>query len=180
MKNFIIPLVLIVSFSLVLAHTEDAQLSVEIQKGGELVKKFQRGEVNCQSLTDEDFHSIGELVMEQMIGGSDHLRMNEIMEQMHGQEAEELMHINMGKRYLGCDGSTGGIMMNQMMPRNLNMPMMQGMWNWAGWNFTSPFFAILGIIFMLSMVSLPILLLILFVLLIVYLIKKIRVSTKND
>jgi hypothetical protein len=85
--------------------------------------------------------------MEQMVGGGDHLTINKMIEQMHGREGEELMHINMGKRFLGCDG--GG---NWMMPMmGGGMPMMgywmnrtkSGLytdfsdyfWNWRGWNF---------------------------------------------
>jgi hypothetical protein len=71
------------------AHTEDAKLNQEIQKGKEIVEKFYRGEVKCQNLNDEDFHSVGEYVMEQMVGGSDHLTMNKMIEEMHGKEGEE-------------------------------------------------------------------------------------------
>ena len=126
----------------VVAHTEDAKLNQEIQKGKEIVEKFYRGEVKCQNLNDEDFHSVGEYVMEQMVGGSDHLTMNKMIEQMHGREGEELMHINMGKRFLGCDGSG-----NWMMPMmGGGMPMMGywGFWNLRGWNFLAPIFSIFG------------------------------------
>jgi hypothetical protein len=88
----------------VVVHTEDVKLNQEIQKGKEIVEKFYRGEVKCQNLNDEDFHYMSEYVIEQMVGGSDHLTMNKMIEEMHGKEGEELMHINMGKRFLGCDG----------------------------------------------------------------------------
>jgi hypothetical protein len=139
---YILVLLSIFFFSFVFAHTEDAELNQEIQKGKEIVEKFYRGKVKCQSLNDEDFHSVGEYVMEQMVGGSDHLTMNKIIEQMHGKEGEELMHINMGKRFLGCDGSG-----NWMMPMmGGGMPMMGywGFWNWRGWNFLAPIFGIVG------------------------------------
>jgi ABC-type phosphate/phosphonate transport system permease subunit len=39
--------VLLFSFSFTLAHTEDAELDQEIQKGKDIVEKFYRGEVKC-------------------------------------------------------------------------------------------------------------------------------------
>ncbi|MEM0476569.1 MAG: hypothetical protein QW367_02945 [Candidatus Aenigmatarchaeota archaeon] len=104
-KALTIFLALVLLFLPIFAHSEDAELNAEIQKGKEIVEKFFRNEISCKDLSNEDFHAVGEYVMEQMIGGSDHLLMNKMMEQMHGKEVEELMHINMGKRFLGCDGS---------------------------------------------------------------------------
>lgn len=131
MKYKIIVFSILILFNFVFAHVEDAELNAEIQKGKELVEKFYRGEIKCQDLTDENFHSIGEYVMEQMIGGSDHLAMNKMMEQMHGEEGEKLMHINMGKRYLGCDGNANyqrGFLM---------MPMHNYNYWWQYFNFTT-------------------------------------------
>jgi uncharacterized membrane protein len=162
-------------FSFVFAHTEDVKLNQEIQKGKEIVEKFYRGEIKCQNLNDEDFHSVGEYIMEQMVGGSDHLTMNKIIEQMHGREGEELMHINMGKRFLGCN--EGGKM--SMMG---GMPMMGywGFWNWRGWNFLAPIFGIVGALWLLVILSFPILVLILLILGIIYLIKKLKSEIKKE
>ncbi len=169
----------------VFAHSEDAELDQEIQKGRELIEKLKNKEINCQNLTDEDFHSIGEYSMELMIGGSDHLKMNQMMEQMHGKEAEERMHIEMGKKFSGCGGSYG--MMNWMMPSSITsskgIPMM-GMWgwnffNWRGWNILSPIIALIGFLWLLIILSFPILILVLLVLGIIYLIKKIRGEIKE-
>jgi uncharacterized membrane protein len=158
-------------FSFVFAQTEDAKLNQEIQRGKEIVEKFYRGEIKCQNLTNEDFHSVGEYVMEQMVGGSDHLTMNKMIEQMHGKEVEELMHINMGKRFLGCDGSGPWM-----------MPMMGywGFWNWRGWNFLAPIFGIIGGLWLLVILSLPILVLILLILGIIYLIKKLKSEIRKE
>lgn len=184
LKILIIFLSFFLISSIVFAHTEDAELNAEIQRGRELIEKLQRGEITCQNLTDEDFHSIGEYVMEQMVGGSDHLLMNQIMERMHGKEAEELMHINMGKRYSGCYGTstTPFWMMGPMMSPMMNMPMMGYWWgfsNWQGWNFLAPIFAILGILWMLVILIFPFLIVILLVLATLYLIKKLRSETKH-
>jgi hypothetical protein len=184
--SFIVIFILGVAFgNFVFAHSEDAELDQEIQKGREFIEKLKNKEINCQNLTDEDFHSIGEYAMELMIGGSDHLKMNQMMEQMHGKEAEERIHIEMGKRFSGCGGSYG--MMTWMMPSSMNnfggMPMM-GMWgwnffNWRGWNILSPFVALLGILWLLIVLSFPVLVLILLILAIIYLIQKIRREVKQ-
>ncbi|GEM_PF-1937162 len=168
----------------VLAHSEYFELNQEIQKGKELVEKFYKGEVKCQDLADEDFHSIGEYVMEQMIGGSDHLKINKMIENMHGKEGEELMHINMGKRFLGCDGNQKEFwgMMPMMPMMNNNMPMMGywGFWNWKGWNYLAPIFGILSFLWLLVILSFPILVLILLILGILYLIKKLKAEIKKE
>jgi len=165
----------------VVAHTEDANLNQEIQKGKEIVEKFYRGEVKCQNLNDEDFHSVGEYVMEQMVGGSDHLTMNKMIEKMHGKEGEELMHINMGKRFLGCNGGVNWMM--PMMPMMGGvMPMMGywGFWNLRGWNFLAPIFSIFGSLWFLVVLFFPILFLILFILVIIYLIKKLKSEIRKE
>jgi hypothetical protein len=162
----------------VVAHTEDAKLNQEIQKGKEIVEKFYRGEVKCQNLTNEDFHSVGEYVMEQMVGGSDHLTMNKMIEEMHGKEGEELMHINMGKRFLGCDG--GGNWMIPMMGGGMPMMGYWGFWNWRGWNFLAPIFGIAGVLWLLVVLSFPILVLILLILGIIYLIKKLKSEIRRE
>ncbi|GIW66476.1 MAG: hypothetical protein KatS3mg095_0374 [Candidatus Parcubacteria bacterium] len=186
----------ILTFSFVFAHTEDAELNAEIQKGRELVEKFYSGEIKCQNLTDEDFHSIGEYVMEQMVGGSDHLTMNKMIEQMHGKEGEKLMHINMGKRFLGCETPTSPnytrtkannfFMMPMMGPMMVNwgQPGMGYWWwnftNWRGWNILGPVFGILGTLWLLIILIFPILVLILLILGIIYLIKKLKTDIRKE
>jgi len=162
----------------VVAHIEDAKLNQEIQRGKEIVEKFYRGEIKCQNLNDKDFHSVGEYIMEQMVGGSDHLTMNKMIEQMHGKQGEELMHINMGKRFLGCNG--GGSWMMPMMGGGMPMMGYWGFWNWRGWNFLAPIFGIIGGLWLLVILSFPILVLILLILGIIYLIKKLKSEIKKE
>jgi len=162
----------------VVAHIEDAKLNQEIQRGKEIVEKFYRGEIKCQNLNDEDFHSVGEYIMEQMVGGSDHLTMNKMIEQMHGKQGEELMHINMGKRFLGCNGGGGWTM--PMMGGGMPMMGYWGFWNWRGWNFLAPIFGIVGSLWLLVILSFPILVLILLILGIIYLIKKLKSEIKKE
>jgi hypothetical protein len=185
-KILLFLLITILSFVFVFAHSEDAELNAEIQKGKELIEKLQRGEITCQNLTDEGFHSIGEYAMELIVGGSDHILMNQMIERMHGKEAEELMHINMGKRFSNCFSSSTttpfwsgqNFGMPMMGPMMMNQPMMGYWWwnflNWRGWNILGPIFGIFGSLWLLIILSFPILVLILLILGIVYLIKKIK------
>ncbi len=171
-------------FNFVFAHSEDAELNTEIQKGRELFEKLQRGQISCQDLTNKDFHSIGEYAMEQMVSGSDHILMNQMMKKMHGKEAEELMHINMGKRYSGCSEGKALTTTGSMMGPMMNMPMMGYWWwnfsNWKGWNFLAPIFGILGFLWMIIILAIPILVLILLILGILYLSKKLKSKIKED
>ncbi len=171
-KLLIIILLFFVVISFAFAHSEDAELNAEIQKGKELFEKLQQGKITCQDLTNEDFHAIGEYAMELMVGGSDHLLMNQMMERMHGKEAEEQMHINMGKRFSGCEVSYSR--------SNWMMGPMMGYWewwnfsNWKGWSIFAPIFAIVGVFWMLIILVVPILVLILLILGIIYLIKRLK------
>ena len=186
---YLLILISVFSFSFVFAHSEDLELNQEIQRGKEIVERFYQGKIKCQDLTDEDFHSVGEYAMEQMVGGSDHLKMNEMIRQMHGEEGENLMHINMGKRFLGCNGSQRGFlgmmpMTKGMMPMiKRGMPPMMGywgFWDWRGWNFLAPIIGIIGFLWFLVILSFPILVLVLLILGIIYLIKKLKPEIKKE
>jgi len=177
-KLLIIILLFFVVISFAFAHSEDAELNAEIQKGKELFEKLQQGKITCQDLTNEDFHAIGEYAMELIVGGSDHLLMNQMMERMHGKEAEEQMHINMGKRFSGCE--TGYNRSTWMMG-----PMMGywGWWNfsnWKGWSIFAPILAIFGFFWFLIIMLFPVFILILMILGIIYLIKKIKPEIKKE
>lgn len=187
MKKLLI-LSLFLSLIFVFAHTDDGELSQEIEKGKGIAEKFQKGEIKCSDLKDEDFHSVGEYAMELMVGGDDHLRMNEIIKQMHGEEGEELMHINMGKRFLGCDRNQTGFM--PMMERGYwmlgsdrsgmggwGMPMMN---YWRGWNYISPFLGTMSLIYAFIILLIPILFFIILLLGVLYLYKKVRNGKANS
>jgi len=89
------------------------------------------------------------------------------------------MHINMVKRFLGCDGNTTGWMMPMM---SVGMPMMGywGFWNWQGCNFLAPIWGIIGGLWLLVILSFPVLVLILLILSIIYLIKKLKAEIEKD
>ncbi|MER3581447.1 MAG: hypothetical protein C4347_01175, partial [Patescibacteria group bacterium] len=114
MKKLII---LILSFLLLQevcsAFTKE-DLEREVNEGKEIYEKLKKKEISCADLTKENFASLGEYFMDLMVGNRDsHLAMNLMMKNMHGEDGEELMHINMGKRFSGCDTST-----------NFSLPMM--------------------------------------------------------
>jgi hypothetical protein len=163
----------------VVAHTEDAEQSQEIQKGKEIVEKFQKGETTCQNLTNEDFHSVGEYVMEQIVGGSDHLTMNKMIEEMHGREGEELMHINMGKRFLGCDGS-GRAFFWMMGGPNMPDGMMHGFNYWRGWDYIIPFLGTIGSIYASIILMMPLVIFGILILVAIYLFKKIKKNGQRN
>src|SRR3989344_443569 len=77
----------------------------EEQEGKELWNKLQAKEIVCENLGDEQYGVLGEYFMGQMSGES-HAAMNAMMIQAHGEDGEEQIHIDMGKRLSGCDTSS--------------------------------------------------------------------------
>lgn len=110
---------------------ENNHTASEEAKGRVIQERLLNKQVNCESLSDEDFAGLGEFYMGQMTGTS-HEQMNQMMEQMMGQEGEEQMHIVMGKRLSGCDTTA------QVPPQGTGfMPMMWMMGPWGmmgGWS----------------------------------------------
>ena len=84
--------------------TSDDHTTREEAEGKEVWEKLQAKQLECKNLTDENYGSLGEYYMGQMIGDS-HAAMNTMMTRMMGKEGEEQMHIVMGKRLSGCDTS---------------------------------------------------------------------------
>ena len=74
----------------------------EEAEGKAIWEKLQAKQLECKNLTDDNYGSLGEYFMGQMMGSS-HEAMNNMMEQMMGKEGEQQMHIAMGKRLSGCD-----------------------------------------------------------------------------
>src|SRR3989344_6628223 len=107
--------------------TENDDHTAREEAEGKIVwDKLQAEQTTCDELSDEDFGSLGEYFMGQMMGDS-HATMNEMMTRMHGEESEEQIHIVMGKRLSGCDASA------VFSSEGLGwMPMMNMMW--GGWS----------------------------------------------
>jgi hypothetical protein len=86
-------------------QTGDAASQTKEEADGKaLYDELQAKTKSCADLVDSDFELIGEYVMGQRLGAS-HEQMNQMMQRMMGQQGEEQMHILMGKRFSGCDGS---------------------------------------------------------------------------
>lgn len=91
------------------------------QDRGSSTESGQAKTLACKDLSDDNFGTLGEYFMGQMMGSS-HEAMNNMMIQMMGEKGEEQMHVVMGKRLSGCDTSaafpsqgTGFVPMMQMM-----------------------------------------------------------------
>ena len=116
-------------------------------------EKLQAQELNCENLSDDDFHALGMYFMGLMAGDS-HEAMDTMMEKMMGEEGEKQMHIAMGKRMSGCESDAPmpqSITNGGMMPMMMNMMMGGGMMGggnnsmvgnfttnpsgWFGWGF---------------------------------------------
>ena len=103
------------------AAVSDDHTAREEAEGQAVWEKLQAKELTCKDLSDDNFGTLGEYFMGQMMGAS-HETMNNMMIQMMGEQGEEQTHVVMGKRLSGCDASaafpsqgTGFIPMMQMM-----------------------------------------------------------------
>lgn len=112
-------------------QNDDGHTAREEAEGKAVWEKLQSKELACKDLTDDNFGTLGEYFMGQMLGDS-HEAMNNMMIRMMGEKSEEQAHIVMGKRLSGCDtsavfssASTGFIPMMSMM--------------WGGWSSPSGF-----------------------------------------
>ena len=81
-------------------YQQDAQK--EEATGKDLWTKLQKKQVTCASLKDDDFDTLGEYLMGDMMGSA-HQGMNTMMRSAMGDDGEKAMHIAMGKRLSGCD-----------------------------------------------------------------------------
>lgn len=88
-------------------------------------------QLDCQKTTEDQFETLGDAYMGQIIGDDDQ---HELMDKMMGGEGSDSLrvaHINMGKSYLGCWGSA------QTEP--VYMPMMGGWGSTVYQNRYAPF-----------------------------------------
>lgn len=103
------------------ATLDEGHAAREEAEGKAVWEKLQAKQTACADLSDDNFGTLGEYFMGQMVGTS-HEAMNIMMIQMMGEKGEEQMHVVMGKRLSGCDTSaaypsqgTGFLPMMQMM-----------------------------------------------------------------
>src|SRR3989338_341606 len=86
------------------AIVSDGHTAREEAEGKTVWEKLQAKELVCRDLSDDNFGTLGEYFMGQMMDDS-HEAMNNMMIQVHGEDGEEQIHIVMGKRFSGCDTS---------------------------------------------------------------------------
>src|SRR3990167_8836070 len=127
----------------------------EEAEGKAVWEKLQTKELVCKDLSDDNFGTLGEYFMGQMMGNS-HEAMNNMMIQMMGEQGEEQMHVVMGKRLSGCDTSvafpsqgTGFMPMMQMMMGGWSSPAGLNQGNNSMMNFGFSPFGGFGWIFMI-------------------------------
>lgn len=96
-----------------------AETSKDEAKGKAIFEQLQSKRLECNKLTEDDFDTLGEYFMGQMMGNG-HASMNAMMTQMMGEQGEKQMHVVMGKRLSGCD--TAAALPSQY--QNFSMPMM--------------------------------------------------------
>ena len=70
--------------------------------GQALAQKLQAKTVDCSSLTQSDYQSLGEYYMSLMMG-SGHDAMDNYIVSRYGQNYDDQMHIAMGERFSGCN-----------------------------------------------------------------------------
>ncbi|KKS33497.1 MAG: hypothetical protein UU96_C0022G0005 [Parcubacteria group bacterium GW2011_GWC2_42_13] len=137
------------------ATVSDDHTAREEAEGKAAWEKLQTKELACKDLSDDNFGTLGEYFMGQMMGAS-HEAMNNMMIQMMGEQGEEQMHVVMGKRLSGCDTSaafpsqgTGFMSMMQMMMGGWSSPSELNQGNNSMMNFGFTPFGGFGWIFMI-------------------------------
>ena len=137
------------------ATVSDDHTASEEAEGKAAWEKLQTKELACKDLSDDNFGTLGEVFMGQMMGAS-HEAMNNMMIQMMGEQGEEQMHVVMGKRLSGCDTSaafpsqgTGFMSMMQMMMGGWSSPSELNQGNNSMMNFGFTPFGGFGWIFMI-------------------------------
>ncbi|MDP3947461.1 MAG: SHOCT domain-containing protein [bacterium] len=136
-------------------QNDDGHTAREEAEGKAVWEKLQAKQISCADLSDENFGTLGEYFMGQMMGTS-HEAMNNMMIQMHGEEWEEQIHIVMGKRLSGCDtsvafpGDSGSWMPMNMMWGGWSSPLGTNQSNNSMMNFGFTPFGGFGWIFMFA------------------------------
>src|SRR3989338_227897 len=140
----------------------DGHTAREEAEGKIVWEKLRAKQAACTDLSDDDFGTLGEYFMGQMMGDS-HEAMNNMMIQMMGEKNEEQTHIAMGKRLSAClpaggvddtsvaipSQGAGFMPMMQMMTGGWSSPFSKnstsnmmnlgfGLFGWFGWIFMIP------------------------------------------
>ncbi|PIS04680.1 MAG: hypothetical protein COT81_05155 [Candidatus Buchananbacteria bacterium CG10_big_fil_rev_8_21_14_0_10_42_9] len=103
MKKLAFLLLLLAAPTVVMADTDHGttveQALTEVMSSQ---KAASAADINCSQVTDAQFETLGDAVMELMHPGEAHEQMD-LMMGGEGSESLEAMHIQMGQNYLGCN-----------------------------------------------------------------------------
>ena len=96
-------------YGYVISVTPSPQDVNDINTGKDLFTKFQNKQVSCNNIKDDDFEKIGEYVMQQRFTDiGQHVQVDNNIKQMMGEQAEEQMHIRLGRNATGCFSNQQG------------------------------------------------------------------------
>ncbi len=81
----------------------------EERRGGELISELWAGSKTCDDLSGADFNDIGKYAMRDSVGSAELDRaMDDRMEQLMGEQAQERVFELLGRRYTRCDSNSSG------------------------------------------------------------------------
>ncbi|MFN8215116.1 MAG: SHOCT domain-containing protein [Solirubrobacterales bacterium] len=107
------------------AASASASTAQEEQRGSQILRELESGELDCGAARADDFELVGDYAMGRMLGStSGHEAMDEMMTRMMGADGERQAHIAMGRRYAGCGGGQLPAGFGQMMGAINGMGMM--------------------------------------------------------
>jgi hypothetical protein len=100
-----LPLAVVLGLALAAPALADS-VATEQQQGAEVLTQIRHGTVNPRALANSQYGNLGEYLMGRALGSVQlHQRMNTLMDAMMGPNASDLMHIYLGKRYLGVSAT---------------------------------------------------------------------------
>ena len=96
-----LPLALVLGLTFAAPALADSAAAEQAQ-GAQVLSQVQHATLSPKSLTSDQYQNLGEYLMGRALGSTAlHQRMNTLMDEMMGPTAADLMHIYLGKRYLG-------------------------------------------------------------------------------
>lgn len=173
---FLMLIFLLLSLTPILAQEDHT--AREEREGKAIWDKLKSKQLECKNLNDDNYASLGEYFMGQMVGDS-HEVMNNMMTKMMGEKGEDHMHVVMGKRLSGCDTSASfpqqglgfmpmmGMMMGSALSRSTpgfggskggGSPMMGfgNMMGWGGFGFFGLIFWLFWVVVLIDLILLGI------------------------
>jgi hypothetical protein len=100
-----VPVALVLSLAVAAPALADS-VAAEQALGAQILTQVQHGTLSPKSLTNDQYQNLGEYLMGRALGSTAlHQRMNTLMDEMMGPTASDVMHVYLGKRYLGVSAT---------------------------------------------------------------------------